>query len=111
MGDLLTIREHFGDLAGRTVTFVGDGNSVARSLALACSKVGIRFILAAPEGYRFDDAFRTQFAEAAYVDLLTEIADPKEAVRDADVVYTDVWTSMGQEAETARRLKRFKVIA
>jgi ornithine carbamoyltransferase len=108
LGDLLTIREHFGDLAGRTLTFVGDGNNVARSLALACGKVGIRFILSAPEGYRFDDSFREQFAEAADANLLSEISEPKEAVHQADVIYTDVWTSMGQESETAERLQRFK---
>ena len=108
LGDLLTIREHFGDLAGRTLTFVGDGNNVARSLALACAKVGIKFILSAPKGYGFDQAFRTQFAAAADANLLAEASSPGDAVREADIVYTDVWTSMGQEAETAERMRRFK---
>lgn len=108
LGDLLTIREHFDDLKGRTLVFVGDGNNVARSLALACAKVGVRFVLSAPEGYGFDASFRDQVARDADRKLLSEISDPKEAVRGADVVYTDVWTSMGQEAETAERKRRFK---
>jgi len=108
LGDLLTIREHFGDLAGRTLTFVGDGNNVARSLALACAKVGIKFILSAPEGYGFDETFRQKFADAADPKLLAETSNPRQAVHDADVIYTDVWTSMGQESETNERKLRFK---
>src|SRR5207247_2431329 len=65
LGDLLTIREVFGSIPGRTLVFVGDGNNVARSMALACGKLGASFILAAPEGYGFDDNFLKTFRQAA----------------------------------------------
>jgi len=107
LGDLLTIQEVFGSVKGRTVVFVGDGNNVARSLALACGKLGARFVLSAPEGYRFDDAFMQAFRRQAPRGKLTQDADPAHAVAAADVIYTDVWTSMGQEAEHAQRLKQF----
>jgi ornithine carbamoyltransferase len=107
LADLLTVREAFGEVSGRTVTFVGDGNNVAKSLAYGCGKLGARFVLAAPPGYGFDAAFREAFRRHAPHGLLIETADPFEAVREADVIYTDVWTSMGQEAEREARLKTF----
>ena len=107
LGDLLTIQEIFGSVKDKTVVFVGDGNNVARSLALACGKLGARFVLSAPEGYRFDDAFIQTFRRQAPQGELTQDAVPAHAVTGADVIYTDVWTSMGQEAEHALRLKQF----
>lgn len=107
LADLLTIRELFGAEKGRTVVFVGDGNNVARSLAVGCGRLGVRFVLACPVGYGFDDRFRQHYRERVSPDFPPEINDPVAAVRDADVIYTDVWTSMGQEAEREERLNRF----
>jgi ornithine carbamoyltransferase len=107
LGDLLTLREIYPKVKGKTVVFVGDGNNVARSLAIGCGKLGVRFILAAPEGYGFDKTFLE-----AYRQELPKAEPPGNgelipAVRQADVLYTDVWTSMGQEAEREERLRRF----
>ncbi len=107
LGDLLTVRETCGDLAGKTLTFVGDGNNVARSLAIACGKVGMRFILSAPPGYRFDQPFLEIYQTQVH-GALEEIEDPLQAVAEADVIYTDVWASMGQEAESKERSKHFE---
>jgi ornithine carbamoyltransferase len=107
LADLFTIREIFGSLEGRTVAWVGDGNNVARSLALGCSKVGMKMTMATPDGYRFDDEFlATLKAESPQFDLEVT-SDPIEAVRDAVAVYTDVWASMGQEAEQKQREQDF----
>ncbi len=108
MGDLLTIQEHFDTVEGLTVAFVGDGNNVSRSLALGTCKVGSKFILCAPSGYTFDKPFLEAHSDLFADGRLTETSDPAAAVKNADVIYTDVWTSMGQEAETAERLKRFQ---
>jgi ornithine carbamoyltransferase len=108
LGDLLTMRESFGDdLAGRTLAFIGDGNNVARSLALACGKVGVRFVLSAPGGYTFDRPFLDVY-HATVGGMLAEEPDPVRAVAGADVIYTDVWASMGQEAEAAERGRAFE---
>lgn len=108
LADLLTIREQLGDdLSGRTVVFVGDGNNVAKSLAVGCGMLGARFVLSAPTGYGFDPLFADEFRKAAPRGVLDSEPDPLKAVRTADVVYTDVWTSMGQEQERDERLKRF----
>lgn len=107
LADVLTVRELFGTEAGRTVAFVGDGNNVARSLAVACGKLGMRFVLACPTGYGFDDKFKAQYRERVSRDFPAEVNDPTAAVASADVIYTDVWTSMGQEAEREERLRRF----
>ena len=107
MADVMTIEEHFGSLKGKTVAFIGDGNNVARSLATACGKFDMRFIVATPPGYQLDsaevDRIMTQVPE---MDFETT-DDPAEAVRDADVLYTDTWVSMGQEAEKQKRLHEF----
>lgn len=107
MADLMTIREHFGSLEGRTVAFIGDGNNVARSLSTACGKFAMRFVLASPAGYELPadevDRIRSQVPRMDF--QVTH--DPVEAAREADVLYTDTWVSMGQEAEKARRLKDF----
>jgi ornithine carbamoyltransferase len=107
LGDLLTIQETFGGLAGRTVVFVGDGNNVARTLALGCGRLGIRFILSAPEGYGFDAAFLKLYRQTHPHGDLVEEHSTARALPQADVVYTDVWTSMGQESEREERRRRF----
>ncbi len=108
LGDLLTIQEHFeGGIDGKTLVFVGDGNNVARSLALGCGKLGARFILAAPEGYRFDPSFVQTFQRVCGKGELIQNGVPSHAVGQADIIYTDVWTSMGQEAESELRRAKF----
>src|SRR5437764_1485337 len=88
-------------LAGRVLglVFVGDGNNVARDLALGCGLLGARFVLASPEGYRFEKAFVETFNKHCRAGELIINGDPAHAVDKADIIYTDVWTSMGQEAE------------
>ncbi|MCI0641769.1 MAG: ornithine carbamoyltransferase [Gemmataceae bacterium] len=108
LGDFLTILEIFGDAKGKTIAFVGDGNNVARSLALASGKVGARFVLSAPKGFGFDQAFLDVYQQSAVNGHLSEQLDPFQAVLDADVVYTDVWASMGQEGEVDERRKSFE---
>jgi ornithine carbamoyltransferase len=105
LADLLTIRQELGRL-DVTVTYVGDANNVARSLALAVAMAGGSFRLAAPSGYRFDGATLDRIAAAGAV--VEEHDRPETAIAGADVVYTDVWTSMGQEAETEARLRAFE---
>jgi ornithine carbamoyltransferase len=107
LGDLLTMREAFPDLEGKTLVFVGDGNNVARSLATACGKVGVRFILAAPSGFGFDPAFLETYRRMVPEGQLVEETNPTRAVTGADVIYTDVWTSMGQEHEADKRRRVF----
>ncbi len=107
LGDLLTLAEAFGgELAGRTIAFIGDGNNVARSLATASGKVGVRFVLSAPAGYGFDSRFLELYRERFGAEPAVE-PDPRRAVADADAIYTDVWASMGQEDEAAERRKHF----
>lgn len=108
LADLLTLREHFGRLEGLTMAYVGDGNNVARSLSVACGRFGMKFILASPGGYELpgEDMDRIM-SQVPRMDF-ESTADPFEAVRDADVLYTDTWVSMGQEQEKARRIKDFE---
>ena len=108
MADMLTIRETCGRLEGVKLVFVGDGNNVARSLAVAAALLGLEFILAAPIGYEFPGDFRAQFSAAfPNIPLVVE-HEPDRAVAGADVVYTDVWASMGQEHEAERRRAAFQ---
>jgi ornithine carbamoyltransferase len=106
VGDLLTLEEHFrGPVEGRRLVFVGDGNNVAASLALAAALTGLEMIVSSPPGYELDDAVVERARNlGGVVELVT---DPFEAVEGADAVYTDVWTSMGQEAEKEARLALF----
>lgn len=107
LADMMTIHETLGHLAGVKLVFVGDGNNVARSLALASALLGLEFVLAAPEGYQFPEPFRQRF-EATFPELpLVVEHDPKRALQGADVVYTDVWASMGQEHEADDRRAAF----
>ncbi|MBE3143718.1 MAG: ornithine carbamoyltransferase [Planctomycetes bacterium] len=105
MADALTILEKFGTLKGLNVTFVGDGNNVAVSLMHVCAKLGANFTLASPEGYDLSptslEIGKKITAESG--SKITLLRDPHEAVKGADVIYTDTWTSMGQEAETKKR--------
>ncbi len=109
MGDLLTIYEHKGSLSDLNIAFIGDGNNVASSLALACASVGANFTLASPEDYQMptvvlEEAQRRAADKESSVDWVSE---PAAAVQDADIVYTDTWVSMGQEEEKAARIAIF----
>ena len=110
MGDLLTIQEHKGGLDDVNVAFVGDGNNVAASLALACASSGANFTIAAPGGYQVPGSVweEAQRLAADKETLVEWVEDPREAVRGSDVVYTDVWISMGDEAESEERLRAFE---
>lgn len=114
MADLMTTQEWFArlqpgrpPLAGRKFVFVGDANNVARSLAVASVKLGVQFVLAAPEGYELGAAFEQTLAEAGSAGSYELCRDPRAAVADADVIYTDTWVSMGQEAEKEKRKADF----
>lgn len=103
MADIMTVQEHLGDVAGRTIAFIGDGNNVARSLAIACGKLEMKFILACPTGYELEAEFLDKLAGTVSV-----TNDPLSAVAEADVIYTDTWVSMGQEEEKKKRIDDFK---
>lgn len=105
LADLLTIRQHFGAESGLAVAYVGDANNVCRSLALAAGMLGMEVRIASPPGYGLDDDDARRLAAAGVHPELH--ADPAAAVEGADVVYTDVWTSMGQEDEAAVRRAAF----
>ncbi len=107
LADLLTIREACGTFDGVRLLFVGDGNNVARSLAVACGKVGIEMTLCAPDGYAFEPGFVTSLKSIVPKLQLNVTKDLDTAVRSADVVYTDVWASMGQEKEADARKQAF----
>jgi ornithine carbamoyltransferase len=105
LADLYVLERQVGKLPGLSLTFVGDGNNVARSLAVVCGLLGMRFVLAAPRGYQFDDTFRAHLRAIPPQAECHETTDAVEAVKGAAAVYTDVWTSMGQEAERVRRTR------
>ncbi len=107
LADVYTLKQRVGRIAGLTFAFVGDGNNVARSLAVVCGLLGMRFVLAAPKRYQFDDGFRAHLKTLLPNAEIVETTDPATAVKGAAVVYTDVWASMGQEKERAERLKAF----
>jgi len=105
LADLLTLRQVFGDVEGRTVAYIGDANNVWRSLALAAAMTGIRIRTASPDGYEPD---ADDLARVARLGGEVEVtSDPMEAASGADALYTDVWTSMGQEDEQELRRKAF----
>jgi ornithine carbamoyltransferase (EC 2.1.3.3) len=110
LADLQTIREKKGKFRGLKLAYLGDGNNVANSLLIGCSKVGMDVAVATPEGYECDpDAVKKARAAAAETGAKVVLtADPYEAVKDADVVYTDTWVSMGMEGEKEERLKIFR---
>lgn len=109
LADLLTIKEQKGRLAGLKLAYVGDGNNVAHSLMLGGAKVGMHVVVATPPGYAPKEEITLRAREAAEGTgaTVTVTSDPVEAVTAADVVYTDVWASMGQETEKAERAKIF----
>jgi len=109
LSDLLTIYEKKGKLLGLTLTFIGDGNNVANSLLLCACLLGMNFHLASPPGYGIEGKVLTKgkrFAIRSGSQILLT-TDPREAAKDADVIYTDVWVSMGQEAEAEKRRRTF----
>jgi ornithine carbamoyltransferase len=103
LADVMTIRERLGRLEGVRVAYLGDGNNVCASLMVAAAKLGIEFVAATPEGYEPEERVVEIAREAGGTVELTH--DPREAAQAADVLYTDVWTSMGQEEEKERRLR------
>ena len=107
LADCLTLVERWGSLSGRTIAFVGDGNNVALSLAQAASRLGARVRIASPPGYELQPAARASIRGEEGGGEIECLPDPIAAVRGADAIYTDVWTSMGQEAEAAGRRRTF----
>jgi len=109
LADFLTIREQKGRLAHVRLAFVGDGNNVARSLALLSGMMGVDFAIASPDGFALDEDTLRKARELAASNgcVVQATSDPIEAVRGADVVYTDTWTSMGQEKEAPMRREAF----
>jgi ornithine carbamoyltransferase len=109
LADFLTLKEHWGRLEGQTVAFIGDGNNVATSLAQAGVMLGVNVHVGSPVGYQLPASVIEQASRVArHGAEIRVFADPVEAVSGVDAVYTDVWTSMGQEAETAVRLRAFE---
>ena len=110
ISDMVTISEHQGELPGLKLAFVGDGNNVARSLCLGLPAVGMTFAIATPPGYQLDQATLELARERANGNgaVVQAVTDPQDAVLGADVVYTDVWASMGQEGEANRRRLDFQ---
>jgi len=107
MADVLTIKEHLGKLEGIKIAYIGDGNNVARSLAFAAAKLQMKLAVASPAGYELD-AESINKANSIAADTVTQTAEPAEAVKDAQVIYTDTWVSMGQEEQKQQRIKYFE---
>jgi len=110
LADLMTLIEHFGELKGRKLAYIGDGNNMANSLMIGAAKVGLDIAIAAPKGYE-PQAEMVELAQAIAKDtgsVVTVTHDPVEAVKNSDAIYTDVWASMGQEAEAIKRLNDFE---
>ena len=107
MADVMTAMEHFGEVAGRTVAFVGDGNNVARSLAMLAGKLEMGFVLACPPGYELEGEFSGVLRSAAPGARFRVTHDPADGVAEADIVYADTWTSMGQESQKDERQVAF----
>ncbi|MGV3025660.1 ornithine carbamoyltransferase [Clostridium thermobutyricum] len=109
LADLMTIREYKNSFDGLKVCYIGDGNNMANSLIVGCLKVGMNFSIASPKDYTITDEYITlanEIADKAKVNF-TLTTSPKEAIKDADIVITDVWASMGQESEAQKRIKDF----
>ena len=104
MADVCTIVERFGTIEGKKVVFIGDGNNVARSWLNAAARFPFSLVLSSPDGFQIEDSYLETVENPDY----SWIEDPREAVEGADVVYTDVWASMGQEDEAEKRKKAFQ---
>jgi ornithine carbamoyltransferase len=107
LADLYTLRELVGDVRGRTIAYIGDANNVARSLAMCCGRLGVRVRIASPPGYELSEQEVAKLRRENPGMDLQITADPSGAVREATAVYTDVWASMGQEAENEIRRQAF----
>ena len=107
LADLFTLEEIHSPLEGKRLAYIGDANNVARSLAIVCGKLGVEFAIASPQQYQFDRPFLEELATQVPEVKILQTADPCEAVSGAIGVYTDVWTSMGQEAEAETRKAAF----
>lgn len=107
LADLFTLSEIHGPLDGKRLAYVGDANNVARSLAVACAKLGVELAIASPSAYQFEPAFLDQLGREVPGAKVFATVDPHQAVRGAIGVYTDVWTSMGQEKEAEARKQAF----
>jgi ornithine carbamoyltransferase len=107
LADLLTVQEIQGSLDQARLAYVGDANNVARSLAVICAKLGVHLAIACPAAYQFPAAWVEGLNRDAGAKLIRQTEDPLEAVRGANFVYTDVWASMGQEAEQLQRQRDF----
>jgi ornithine carbamoyltransferase len=110
LADLYTVRERFKSFKGKTLVYIGDGNNVCNSLLFACSKTGLNMNVGAPKGYQpdksvLDESVKFAKTKKAVIKLFD---NPFEAAKGADVLYTDVWASMGQEEEAEERKKKFK---
>jgi len=105
--DLMTLQEVFGTLSGLHIVFVGDGNNVAASLAIASAMAGMKFTLAVPSGFEFPSSFLSDLKSRFPDSDINQTHHPLEAVATASVIYTDVWASMGQEEEAERRKQAF----
>lgn len=105
--DIMTIEEVSGDVARKQIVYVGDGNNVAKSLAIACGHVGANFTVAAPPGYELPEDFVQKVTSLFPKLKFTQLNDPYQAVKKAHVIYTDVWASMGQEDEKDQRAEAF----
>ncbi|MBS2968365.1 ornithine carbamoyltransferase [Metabacillus sp. KIGAM252] len=110
LADLLTIQELKGSFIGKKIVYIGDGNNVAHSLMIACAKMGMDFALAAPKGYEADASVINEAKKisSSTGSKLEFTSPPREAAAGADILYSDVWTSMGQEGESLKRLKDFE---
>lgn len=109
LADIMTVRERWQNSgAGKHIVYIGDGNNVARSLAAACALLNIKLTIASPEGYKLGGDDLARIKKSAGRGDLNEVTDPVAAVKTADAIYTDVWVSMGQEAETEKRRAAFK---
>lgn len=106
MADVQTIIEFFGKTKGIRIAYIGDGNNVARSLVNACAKLDMSIVIASPAGYELDNE-SISAANNISSGCAAQISEPFEAVKDADIIYTDTWTSMGQEAEKEKRIREF----
>ena len=107
LADLFTAQEVFGVLEGKTLVFIGDGNNVARSLAVGAALLGMSFVIASPAAYELSADFVTRLHKKIPTTKLWQTQDPLKAVANADVIYTDVWASMGQESEQEKRKTAF----